>query len=168
MECLRHGTVELVSTVNNTVKGALHFLSCGCFGTAEQLRDPDYNPNPPAEPHPADVAKDARIAELEAAHAEALATIDAHVETLAGHEATIAGQTEAIEAHVATVEELQARLAEKDAQIASLEAAAKASEPAGNAHVEPGASLFSDPAQVAPTAPAEAPAAEPPAIEGAA
>jgi len=117
MNCLRHGEVQLLSTVNNTVQGAIHYLSCGCFGTAEQLRDPQYDPKPPAAPDP-------RVGELEA-------QVAAHADTIAAHEDTIA-------THVATVEELQAQLAAKDEQIAALQAQVPqpVATPAAEAHAE--------------------------------
>ncbi len=75
MICARHGEVDLWGSVHDSVLegGHIHFLSCGCKGNAAQLRDPDYDPNPPS-------AESVEVANLTARVAE-------HLETIAGHEA---------------------------------------------------------------------------------
>lgn len=65
MSCARHPGAVYVRSVNDSKMdgGHAHFYDCGCHGTAEQLRDPAYDPNPPS-------AESLRIAELEAEVAE--------------------------------------------------------------------------------------------------
>ncbi len=66
MDCARHGPVELSYSTNSNVPGkdygTIHYLTCGCHGNSEQLRDPLYDPNPPS-------ADALRVAELEAENA---------------------------------------------------------------------------------------------------